>query len=152
MSGQYISKELDMTSTPNSEYVTTNHLIEMSPDSEDLYVTLLVDPTKEIPLIMGSQPAITVGLSSSQYISALNRMEASFRVGPILTNPSSIQMPLPAEIRGKWGWAARTDVTEWTESDEVKGQNGIATLSDLPPTLSEGWLTLSPENFGGNSN
>jgi hypothetical protein len=152
MSGQYISKELDMTSTPNSEYVTTNHLIEMSPDSEDLYVTLLVDPTKEIPLIMGSQPAITVGLSSSQYISALNRMEASFRVGPILTNPSSIQMPLPAEIRGKWGWAARTDVTEWTESDEVKGQNGIATLSDLPPTLSEGWLTLSPENLGGNSN
>jgi hypothetical protein len=152
MSGQSIPKILDMTSTPDSAYVTTNYLIEMAPDAEDLYVTLLVDPTKEIPLIMGSQPAITIGLSSSQYISALNRMEASFRVGPILTNPASIQMPLPAEIRGKWGWAARTDVTEWTTSDNVGSQNGIATLSDLPPTLSEGWLTLSPKNLGGNSN
>ncbi|VAW74537.1 hypothetical protein MNBD_GAMMA12-225 [hydrothermal vent metagenome] len=135
--------QLDPTLTPISNYVGTNHLIELAPDLAPVYVTILMDPTQEIPFISGSLPSETIGLPTGQYSAAMEQLQASFRVGPILTDPASIQMPLPAEVRGKWGWAARVDVTNWTISDSVGQQDASAALSNLPPTLSEGWLTLS---------
>jgi hypothetical protein len=135
--------QLDLTKTPTSDYIGTNHLIEVAPGAAPVYVTVLMDPTHEIPFISGSLPSETIGLPPGQYSAAMEQMQASFRVGPILTDPASIKMPLPAEVRGKWGWAARSDVTDWTQTDTVGHQDASAALSDLPPTLSEGWLTLA---------
>jgi hypothetical protein len=134
---------IQASATPKSGYVSTDHLIEMAPGAAPTYVTILMAPSFQIPMIAGAQPAQLLALPPGATGPALNAMTATFRIGPVLLDPSTVRMPLPSQVRGKWGWAARTDVTTWTSSDTVVRQDDSITLSDLPPTLSEGWLTLS---------
>jgi len=134
---------LDETATPKTDYVSANHLIEVAVNAPPVYVTLLMEPTQVIPFVSGSLPATKIALAPGPTEAALQQMAVTFRVGPILTDLASIRMPLPAEIRGKWGWAARTDVTTWETTGTVERQDASVELSNLRPALSEGWLTLS---------
>lgn len=135
---------------PKSDYVGTNHLIGIPVDAKPLCVTILVDPTQQVPFISGSLPVSKVALAPGPTQAALEQMELNFRVGPILVDPASIRMPLPAEIRGKWGWAARSDVTAWQTTDTVEQQDDTVELSNRRPSLGEGWLTLSGAIKPGN--
>jgi hypothetical protein len=127
----------------SSNYVERDHLIELPADGTKAYLTLLIDPRKVIPVITGSLPANTLALAPGPATQALNNMKATFRVGPVLTEPSKIRMPIPAEIKGNWAWLARTDVTNWGGETPIEAQDPIARLEASPLTLSEGWLTLS---------
>ena len=70
-------------------------------------------------------------------------MVVDFRAGPVLTDPHDIRMPLPAEMRGKWAWAARADITGWAPDAPVTASSPKASLGSVPLHLSEGWLSLS---------
>jgi hypothetical protein len=135
--------QLNDDAVPSSDYVSANHLIEMAANAAPVYLTILMDPMHAIPFISGSLPAQQVALAPGPTAAAIQRMAVTFRVGPVLVDPASIRMPLPAEIRGKWGWAARTDVTAWATTDTVARQDASVALSNRPPRLSEGWLTLT---------
>ncbi|MEM8849466.1 MAG: hypothetical protein AAGE03_05455 [Pseudomonadota bacterium] len=126
-----------------ASYVTDSHVIPVPLDGTPVKLTLLVDPRGRIPVISGWQPWIDVGLPAGPVSAALSAMTASFRVGPLLTDPHDIRMPLPAEVRGNWGWVERADITGWSPTTEVKGAAPKARLADTPLHLSEGWLTLS---------
>ncbi|MDB5041446.1 MAG: hypothetical protein JWN27_2172 [Candidatus Eremiobacteraeota bacterium] len=126
-----------------STYVKTNHLVPMTPSGATVDVTMLVDPRGTIPVVSGILPVTTVALSPGPVSTALRAMTANFRVGPILANPRTISMPLPSEVRGKWAWVARTDVTSWSAPATVAQQDVIAMLESTPVRLSEGWLALS---------
>ncbi|MEM7641166.1 MAG: hypothetical protein AAF366_01400 [Pseudomonadota bacterium] len=126
-----------------SPYVSDGHLIDVPLDGTPVKLTLLVDPRGRIPVISGWQPWINAGLPAGPVSAALSAMTASFRVGPLLTDPHDIRMPLPAEVRGNWGWAERSDITGWSPLAEIKGAAPKAKLSEAPLHLSEGWLTLS---------
>ena len=127
----------------DSGYVTWNHLVMLPPDSSCVTLTILVDPRGTIPVMTGSLPVVSTSLAPGPVTAALANMEVSFRVGPILVEPSAIRMPIPAEINGKWAWVARTDVTAWADPSAIQQQNAVATLNTAPPRLREGWLTLS---------
>jgi hypothetical protein len=124
-------------------YVETGHLVQLSADASTVKLTLLVDPRGYIPTISGVLPATVTNLAPGPTTQALRNMTATFRVGPLLTDPQAIRMPLPAEVRGNWGWMARHDVTTWGEDTAVKNQDAVARLGTTPLRLSEGWLTLS---------
>jgi hypothetical protein len=130
------------TSAP-SAYVATGHKIGVKPDATPVMVTILVDPRGVIPFVSGLLPTGMVALPPGPVAEATRRMTASFRVGPLLTDPRAIAMPLPAEVRGDWAWVARTDVTGWGQRRTVAAQDAVARLPATPPRLSEGWLTLS---------
>ncbi len=126
-----------------SGYVETGHLVRLSPDSRRVPLTLLVDPRGEVPVIPGSTPLGTQTLAPGPVTAALQNMRLTFRVGPVLTNPATLRMPLPAQVRGEWGWMARADVTTWGPEAGVQAQSPVAEIGDSPRTLSEGWLTLT---------
>ncbi len=128
---------------PATDYVTMDHLVSVTPDATRVKVTLLVDPRGVIPVISGMSPMRTVALPPGPVSSATRAMKASFRVGPLLTDPSRIRMPLPAEVRGSWRWAARKDVTTWAPDAGVAAEDGAVRLGTTPLRLSEGWLTLA---------
>lgn len=129
-------------------YVQFGSLVALKPNGSKSMLTLLLDPRGVIPVVTGSLPVETVALAPGPATAALRRMKAHFRVGPVLTDPSTIQMPLPAEIRGRWAWMARTDVTNWSGEQPVQTQSPILRLESTPLRLGEGWLVLSSAETG----
>ncbi|HEY0323886.1 MAG TPA: hypothetical protein VGC66_23255 [Pyrinomonadaceae bacterium] len=130
-------------SAASGAYVQNYSPIMKTSDGMKSYLTILMDPRGVIPVITGSLPEVQLALAPGPVTAALGNMEATFRVGPLLTDPSRIRMPIPAEIKGQWGWLARTDVTTWGDESSVNSQDPIARLETSPLRLSEGWLTLS---------
>ncbi len=124
-------------------YVATDHLIQLPPNGSKKFLTLLVDPRGSIPVITGCLPSGSQELAPGPATQALQNMKATFRVGPILTDPRDLHMPIPAEIKGKWAWLARRDVTSWGPQAAIKSQSPVAGLEGTSLKLSEGWLTLS---------
>jgi hypothetical protein len=124
-------------------YVRRDHLVQLAPDGERVLLTVLMEPRGVIPTVAGSLPAAAVSLAPGPVAEALRTMKATFRVGPVLTDPRRVRMPLPAQVRGKWGWIARHDVTTWRGETPVEAGDGVARMDDTPRVLGEGWLTLS---------
>lgn len=127
----------------SGEYVRRGHLVRLAPDARRALLTVLMEPRGVIPTVAGSLPAATVSLAPGPVAQALRAMKATFRVGPVLADPQRVRMPLPAEVRGKWGWIARRDVTTWRGEEPVEAGDGVARLDDTPRVLGEGWLTLA---------
>jgi hypothetical protein len=124
-------------------YVRRDHLVQVAPDGKRAMLTLLMEPRGVIPTVAGSLPAATATLAPGPVAEALRAMKTTFRVGPVLADPRRVRMPLPAQVRGKWGWMARKDVTSWRAEAPVEAGDDVARLDDTPRVLGEGWLTLS---------
>ena len=124
-------------------YVQRGHLVRLAPDGARALLTVLMEPRGVIPTVAGSLPAATASLAPGPVAEALRAMRATFRVGPVLADPRRVRMPLPAQVRGRWGWVARRDVTTWRGEAPVEAGDDVARMDDTPRVLGEGWLTLS---------
>jgi len=127
----------------DNPYVVPDALIQLAADGSTRRLTILMDPRGMVPLISGFLPSKTLTLQPGPVSSALNAMAVSFRIGPLLTDPRQIRMPLPAEIRGSWTWIERTGLTLWQETTPAGANSTVATFSNTPLQLTQGWLKLS---------
>jgi hypothetical protein len=73
----------------------------------------------------------------------LARLAPGFRFGPVLVDPRSIRMPVPADLAGTWTWNHRRDVALWTD-DPVVHATGDALMTAPVAVAEEGWFTLHP--------
>jgi hypothetical protein len=77
-------------------------------------------------------------------------MTITFRTGPLLTDPSTIRLPRPAENNGAWGWVAyQPGVAEGAgtyQQQPIIAADGTARLGD-PTGVSEGWLQFAPKDL-----
>lgn len=136
---------------PSSEYVVPDHLVSLAPKIKtgaatadaSVYLTLLVDPSGRIPIVSGAFPVQYGDLPAGPVAFALEQLSLSFRVGPILLEPSQIKMPLPSEIHGNWKWMERQSVTLWEPGQTIKDETSAPQLTATPLRLREGWLVLS---------
>ncbi len=133
-----------------TNYVKSGHKIALAPNDKTVKLTLLVDPSGNIPVISGSLPSITTNLPNGPVSIALNNLKATFRAGPLLLDPARIKMPTPAEVKGSWSWMARKDVTSWNEEVAILPSTPQATLNSAPPSLIEGWIVLKGSNAENN--
>lgn len=65
-------------------------------------LTLLMDAWGSVQAATGLVPAKTITLAHAELDKTLARMEASFRVGPVLLQAERIALPTPAGDRGRW--------------------------------------------------
>ncbi|MCL7986630.1 hypothetical protein M8998_01625 [Sphingobacterium sp. lm-10] len=126
-----------------TNYVKAKHVVQLAANEKPVKLTLLIDPSGNIPVISGSLPSLTINLPNGPVATALNNLKATFRAGPLLLDPLKIKMPTPAEVKGKWSWMARKDVTTWNEEVAISSSTPVATLHTTPPSLIEGWIVLS---------
>ncbi|RCW84092.1 hypothetical protein [Paracoccus lutimaris] len=138
-----LTRLLGNAGAATSGYVETGHLLELPLDGTPIHLTMLVDPRGRIPVTSGWQPGQSQGLPPGPVAAALAAMVVDFRAGPVLTDPHRIRMPLPSEVRGKWAWAARADITGWAPDEPVTASTPGASMGTVPLHLSEGWLSLS---------
>ncbi|HVE77347.1 MAG TPA: hypothetical protein VNA89_00670 [Gemmatimonadaceae bacterium] len=132
----------DKNAAPVSHpYINTAPVVPVRPQQK-VMLTLLVDPRGAVHATAGIVPRKRIDLLRDHVAPALAAMALTFRIGPILTDPTTIRMPLPAEIRGGWSWVRRTGVTTWAEDPVVKA-TGDARLPDGVSRMVEGWLRLA---------
>jgi hypothetical protein len=110
--------------------------------SQQALLTVLVDPRGGVTASTGTAPFQTVTLPNGPVDAALSKMQASFRMGPLLLDEEKIQLPLPTGVSGKWNWIERSGVTFWREEGPLTPSDQTARMPDQPPSLREGWLTL----------
>ena len=105
-------------------------------------LTLIIDPRGGVHATSGILPRKKIELLREHVATALENMSVTFRVGPILSNPETIRMPLPSEIQGNWTWVRKTGLTVWDESAVVDAVPEPK-LSHTPSQIQEGWLKLA---------
>ena len=123
-------------------------------------VTLLVDPRGSVHARCGILPSKALRLPRRYVAAALEAMNVTFRVGPVLheqlTEPRTLRMPLPVNVTGSWSWIAQTGVllTDPVTGLVVKDPQKIETATiapasqqariiDQPMHIREGYLRLS---------
>jgi hypothetical protein len=122
-------------------YVNREPTVKIRPN-QTVLVTLLVDPRGGVHATSGILPRKRIELMREHVADALDALSLTFRVGPVLTDPETIRMPLPSEISGGWSWIRRTGVTVWQE-DAVVDATQDAMLGKTPTLITEGWLKLT---------
>jgi hypothetical protein len=122
-------------------YIDRTPVVDIRP-GQRVRLTLVLDPRGAVHATCGFLPRKKIELMREHVAPALEALAFTFRVGPVLVDPDTIRMPLPAEIAGGWSWVRRVNVTTWKEDPVVKASQD-ALLPDVPALLSEGWLKLS---------
>lgn len=105
-------------------------------------ITMLFDPRGSVHAATGLLPVKAFRLSGDVVDRALSAMDATFRVGPLLTS-HEVRMPLPAEIAQGWSWLETTGPGNGVESRPVHPRSGSAAVEEPPSRLREGWLQLA---------
>ena len=132
----------DMSPLPvEHPYIDRSPVVQVRP-GQRVVLTLLLDPRGAVHVTSGILPRKKIELMREHASQALDAMSLTFRVGPVLVDPDTIRMPLPAEIKGGWNWVRKVNVTTWQEDTVVKATQD-ALLPDMPALLSEGWLKVS---------
>lgn len=138
-------------SSPQSSYIQPvggSNVISLPfnyPNYSAQVMSLLIDPLGTIDATTGTLPVAQANLSSEFYAAALATMAVSFRIGPILTDPETICIPVPSEQHGDWSWVWQTAPGTF-ESEGVVAATGQANLPKAPPHMMEGWLVLTPSD------
>ncbi len=122
-------------------YIDRTPLVSIRP-GQTVRLTLVLDPRGAVHATCGFLPRKKIDLMREHVAPALDALVFTFRVGPVLVDPDTIRMPVPAEIAGGWSWVRRVNVTTWKEDPVVRASQD-ALLPDVPALLSEGWLKLS---------
>lgn len=121
-------------------------------DSDAQYLTLLADPWLAVQATTVVLPVIKLSLPDRFVSPALNRIEAQFWVGPLLTDRRqdadstgpAIFLPQPSEKHGTWSWLQRLEGKDKWDRLGVQPTDERARFPTEPPCLREGVLTLSP--------
>ncbi|MFT3714062.1 MAG: hypothetical protein QM817_40895 [Archangium sp.] len=104
-------------------------------------LTILVDPRASLHITSGAFPRKGAEVPESILRGLLDKLAVTFRMGPLLSDPEAIRMPLPAEIKGRWSWVHRVDPTNW-KTEPIESPNTGPRLDPRPVRIVDGWLRL----------
>ncbi|WP_433715747.1 hypothetical protein ACQP2U_18255 [Nocardia sp. CA-084685] len=104
-----------------------------------------MDPRAGVHAVSGITPTVQVSVAPSHVEAPLDRIEALFRFGPIMTVPNadqkSVAFPQPSEKHGRWSWLRPAPGSAWTPYalDPVVPE---AQFPDAAVTIEDGQLRL----------
>ena len=120
------------------------------PNYSSQALSMLVDPRGSVHATTGILPTLDVKIPSQFVDAPLSKMAVTFRIGPVLTDPTAIRLPFPAARQGLWSWISRTGPADEWSVGPILAANGKARLADAPPHLIDGWLKYSPSKVSVN--
>ncbi|NBC39858.1 hypothetical protein GTZ93_08440 [Corallococcus exiguus] len=150
----------------NGEPEPAGYLKQMGPDTSvklsfaakgagtPASLMMLIDPRGSVHAQCGILPVKELALPRGWVDAALAGMSATFRVGPALVHEQSVlpdgatvpvsglQLPKPAERRGRWQWLEQDSRQQWQQRP-LAPTDASAPVVTTAPTLREGQLQLS---------
>ena len=123
------------------EFLDFDPTLEIRPE-EDIYLTLLMNPQSAVHVTSGILPQKEIVLLREHWQDAVAKIAPTFKVGPVLVDPTSVRMPVddmkPNLI---WKWTHRETPSEWIEGP-IKRSDSLAGLPHGKMTAYEGWIKL----------
>lgn len=151
--GWKISDSYNTVATSPSVQEGTEPTISLvcDPSVAATQVLMLLDPRAPVHVTSGILPTKAIDIPPGLYTHALRNMEYLMSVGPVLTPPDQILMPMPGELVGSWNWVTEDGGALNVISRSTKAKPTIFTgkiddrahFEDQPPVIREGWLQIS---------
>lgn len=133
------------TGSIDHDFLEFDATIDIVPE-EDVFLTLLVNPQAAIHITSGILPQIEVMLLREHWDDTISKIAPTFKVGPVLVDPSSIRMPIDDGLPNiTWNWMHRETPSDWKSSD-IKRSDSLAGLPNGKMRAYEGWLKLNIED------
>jgi hypothetical protein len=107
-------------------------------------LTLLMNPGGSVHVTSGVAPRKALALARDWFHEALERLSPSFRVGPVLVDPTGIRMPRVTGLGERQTFTRRTTPLTWRD-DPILAASQTALVPDDPAALQEGWIRVVPE-------
>jgi hypothetical protein len=111
---------------------------------QTIRLTLLLSPGGQVHVTSGIVPRKALALARDWFHEALERLSPSFRVGPVLVDPTGVRMPRVTGLGEKQAFTRRTTPLTWRD-DPILAASQTALLPDDPAGLQEGWIRVVPE-------
>ena len=92
-------------------------------------------------------PRKSLALARDWFHAALERLSPSFRVGPVLTDPTAVRMPKVTGLGDKQQFTRRDTPLSWRD-DPILAASQAALLPDAPANVQEGWIRVSTDDDG----
>jgi len=109
----------------------------LSPSGGSVRLLMLLDPRASIHATTGILPIASIEIPPDQYKDAMENLEFSFLVNPVLSPKDQLRLPLPAETAGKWSFLGGD-----TKTITPQSSNTPATFYAELPVFYEGWLNI----------
>ena len=137
----YSTQDEDYPEGLDHPFLVFDPTVDVRPEV-DVYLTLLMNPQSSVHVTSGFLPQKEITLLREHWEDAVSRIAPSFRVGPVLVDPSSVRMPIDgAKPNLIWSWTHRESPSEWVETP-VKRSDSLAGLPNGKMTAYEGWIKL----------
>ncbi len=101
-------------------------------------LTLLMDPWGSVQAATAILPSKTITLAQPELDEMLARIEASFRIGPVLLQPERLALPTPVVDKGRWNFSGPLT----NHAAELVAPSDARYFSDQPVVAAEGRLLL----------
>jgi hypothetical protein len=125
-------------------YVEPDPTVTTRP-GQTVRLTLLMDPGSAVHVTSGLLPRKSVSLERDWIAGPLQRISPSFRAGPLLLGPQSIQLPNAAVLAQEQVWSRRDTPLSWRE-DPILAATNEAALPEQSPVAQEGYIRARPES------
>jgi hypothetical protein len=128
-----------------SGYITYDHTINIHAAQayDQIKLSFIVDPRVGVHITTGILPVKYKEISSGYISGALNNMDVTFSIAPLLSTMSKLTIPLPAvDSTHQWSWVYHPDTISWSEVTDLGNVSSNANFRPEPKEMSEGWLKL----------
>ena len=129
------------TGSLDHDYLVFDPTLDLKAE-QDIYLTLLVNPQASFHITSGILPQKEITLIREHWEDAVSRIAPTFKIGPVLVDPSSIRMPIDdVKPNLSWRWVHRETPSDWVET-EIKRSDSLAGLPNDKMKAYEGWIKL----------
>jgi hypothetical protein len=129
------------------EFLSFDNTLDVLPET-DIFLTLLLHPQSALHLTSGFLPQKEILLLREHWEEAMAKIAPTFKVGPVLVDPTSIRMPIDdGKPQMQWKWLHRESPSSVLQSD-VKASDDLAGLPNGKMLAYEGWLKLNQIDKG----
>lgn len=118
--------------------------VTLTSDGKPVHMTLLLMPGSGVYASSGVYPRTRQTLTKEWLDEGLKRMVPTFAFGPLLVEPSRLQLPTPGTERFAWSWVHRTKPaggTDGWDQQPVSPSNDRAFYPNGVVLVEDGWLT-----------
>lgn len=123
-------------------YFAANANLQVAAAQSAADLVVLMDPRMSVPVNCGILPSALYELPGHLIDHAIEAIQLSFLVNPLLTPVKDVQLPLAALAEKEWRWVTVSKERDqlWKEQVLEKAMTGVLTFEPLH--ITEGWLKL----------